>query len=80
MPGTSWAALTTSVWKTDRRARSWWAGPSSRATPDGEAPFRKVVEGHLTDVSVGYDVIAYQRIRAGEVAVIEGVTYEGRCV
>lgn len=47
------------------------------ATPDGEAPFRKVVEGHLTDVSVGYDVIAYQRIRAGEVAVIEGVTYEG---
>lgn len=47
------------------------------ATPDGEAPFRKVVEGHLTDVSVGYDVIAYQRIRAGEVAVIEGITYEG---
>lgn len=47
------------------------------ATPDGEAPFRKVVEGHLTDVSVGYDVIAYQRIRAGEVAVIEGTTYEG---
>lgn len=47
------------------------------ATPDGEAPFRKVVEGHLTDVSVGYDVIAYQRIRAGEVAVIEGVAYEG---
>ncbi|WP_443826208.1 hypothetical protein, partial [Desulfovibrio sp.] len=46
-------------------------------TPDGEAPFRKVVEGHLTDVSVGYDVIAYQRIRAGEVAVIEGVAYEG---
>ena len=46
------------------------------ATPDGEAPFRKVVEGHLTDVSVGYDVIAYQRIRAGEVAVIEGVTCE----
>lgn len=32
------------------------------ATPDGEAPFRKVVEGHLTDVSVGYDVIAYQRL------------------
>lgn len=26
------------------------------ATPDGEAPFRKVAEGHLTDVSIGYEV------------------------
>ena len=47
------------------------------ATPDGEAPFRKVAEGHLTDVSIGYEVIACQRIRAGETAVIEGAPYAG---
>ena len=47
------------------------------ATPDGEAPFRKVAEGHRTDVSIGYEVIACQRIRAGETAVIEGASYDG---
>ena len=47
------------------------------ATPDGEAPFRKVAEGHLTDVSIGYEVITCQRIRAGETAVIEGASYDG---
>lgn len=33
------------------------------ATEDGEKPFQKVVEGHVTDVSIGYEVIAYQEVK-----------------
>lgn len=47
------------------------------ATPDGEAPFRKVVEGHLTDVSIGYEVISAQDVKTGHTAVIEGKEYTG---
>lgn len=47
------------------------------ATEDGEKPWQKVCEGHLTDVSVGYAVTAFTDIRAGEKAFFEGHEFEG---
>lgn len=47
------------------------------ATEDGEKPFQKVLEGHVTDVSIGYDVIAYMEIKEGQSAEIEGRMFEG---
>jgi len=47
------------------------------ATEDGEKPFQKVLEGHVTDVSIGYDVIAYMEIKEGQSAEIEGRLFEG---
>lgn len=46
-------------------------------TDDGDKPWRKMCEGHLTDVSVGYDVIAYTDIKAGETASFDGRQFEG---
>lgn len=47
------------------------------ATEDGEKPFQKVVEGHVTDVSIGYEVIAYQEVKENQTAEIEGRMFEG---
>lgn len=46
-------------------------------TDDGEKPWRKMCEGHLTDVSIGYEVIAYTDIKAGETATFDGREFEG---
>lgn len=47
------------------------------ATADGEAPWQKVCEGHVTDVSIGYEVVASMEIRSGENAEVEGRVLEG---
>lgn len=46
-------------------------------TEDGDKPWRKMCEGHLTDVSIGYEVIAYTDIKAGETATFDGREFEG---
>lgn len=46
-------------------------------TDDGDKPWRKMCEGHLTDVSIGYEVIAYTDIKAGETASFDGREFEG---
>jgi hypothetical protein len=47
------------------------------ATPDGETPFRKVVEGHVTDVSIGYEVAAHISLKEHESTVVDGKTFAG---
>ncbi|MDR1946648.1 MAG: hypothetical protein LBQ51_05720 [Desulfovibrio sp.] len=47
------------------------------ATEDGEKPFRKVAEGHITDVSVGYEIAAHIRLRENETTEVNGVSYAG---
>lgn len=47
------------------------------STEDGEKPFQKVMEGHVTDVSIGYEVIAYQEVKENQTAEIEGRMFEG---
>lgn len=46
-------------------------------TPEGQSAFRKVAEGHLTDVSVGYEVLAFTEIREGESVEIGGRIFTG---
>lgn len=46
-------------------------------TPDVESAWRKVAEGHLTDVSIGYEVRAARELRAGEIFEADGRTFEG---
>lgn len=45
--------------------------------PLGESTMTKVEEGHLRDLSVGYQVFEYQFVPAGQRAVINGKTYQG---
>ena len=47
------------------------------STPDGDGPFTKLKEGHLTDFSVGYRPRATTRVKAGQTAVVEGRSYTG---
>ena len=47
------------------------------ATDDGEKPFRKVAEGHVTDVSVGYEVLAHVWVKENETTTVEGKTFTG---
>lgn len=46
-------------------------------TPEGESAFRKVREGHLTDVSVGYNVHSHTDYGPGASVEIGGKVYEG---
>lgn len=46
-------------------------------TNDAEEVYQKTKEGHVTDVSVGYEVIAHAWIEEGKTATIEGREYEG---
>lgn len=46
-------------------------------TPDGDVALRKVAEGHLTDVSIGYEICAYMMIQEGETATVEGRAFTG---
>lgn len=46
-------------------------------TPDVEPAWRKVAEGHLTDVSIGYEVRAALELRAGEIFEADGRVFEG---
>jgi hypothetical protein len=47
------------------------------ATPDGETPSRKVAEGHITDVSIGYEVAAHIQLRENESTTVNGQVYDG---
>lgn len=47
------------------------------ATPDVEAAWRKVAEGHLTDVSIGYEVREMRTLREGETFEADGRVFEG---
>lgn len=44
---------------------------------EADDAFVKVKEGHVTDVSVGYEVNAYVWIEEGKAAVVEGESYTG---
>ena len=44
---------------------------------EGESPWVKLREGHLTDFSVGYDVLEYEWIPEGATAAIQGKKYKG---
>ncbi len=52
--------------------RAWFSG-----TKEGQEAFCLVREGHLTDVSVGYEVKEHIWIEPGQTCVFEGKTYEG---
>ena len=43
----------------------------------GADAFRRVAEGHITDVSVGYEVLASTWVEPGATATVEGVEYTG---
>ena len=43
----------------------------------GSDAFRRVAEGHITDVSVGYEVLASTWVENGATATVEGVEYTG---
>lgn len=43
----------------------------------GADAFRRVAEGHITDVSVGYEVLASTWVENGATASVEGVEYTG---
>ena len=43
----------------------------------GADAFRRVAEGHITDVSVGYEVLASTWVESGATATVEGVEYTG---
>lgn len=45
--------------------------------PDAEEAYIKVKEGHLTDVSVGYAVIAYTNVEDGKTTTIAGRSFTG---
>ena len=45
--------------------------------PQGEAIGRKIQGGHLTDLSVGYQVEEYRDIHDGEIQIIHGVEHKG---
>jgi hypothetical protein len=45
--------------------------------PEGEGPFQKVREGHITDFSVGYRVIESEWVSEGQKSTIAGRTFEG---
>ena len=45
--------------------------------PEGDGPFTKLREGHLTDFSVGYRVLESEWIPAGKTATIQGRKYTG---
>lgn len=47
------------------------------ATPDVEAAWQKVAAGHLTDVSIGYEVRACRNLREGETFAADGRVFEG---
>lgn len=44
--------------------------------PDGDRAFRKMSGGHLTDVSVGFQILERTRIPKGETAMINGKSYK----
>jgi len=46
-------------------------------TPDSEQAFALVRDGHLTDVSVGYEVLASTWVEDGATVMVEGVEYTG---
>lgn len=46
-------------------------------TPEGQSAFKKVQEGHLTDVSVGYSVLAHTDYAAGSSVELAGRQFEG---
>ncbi|MEP3480771.1 MAG: Mu-like prophage major head subunit gpT family protein [Fuerstiella sp.] len=43
--------------------------------PDVDKVVRKVAQGHIRDISVGYRVRAYEQVRRGETLMIRGVEY-----
>jgi hypothetical protein len=45
--------------------------------PEGDEPYVKVKEGHVTDFSVGYRVSESEWVKAGETKVIQGRKFEG---
>lgn len=47
------------------------------AVKDADDAFTKVMEGHVTDVSIGYAVIAHIWLEYGESTVLEGKTFTG---
>lgn len=47
------------------------------ATPDGETPYQKTIEGHVTDVSVGYAINAYVWVEEGKTVEVEGRSFTG---
>jgi len=47
------------------------------AAADGELAFQKVREGHVTDVSVGYEVLASTWVEPGATVELEGRTFTG---
>lgn len=47
---------------------------------EGDRPFTKVREGHLTDFSIGYEIHKKQRVGEGETATIGGRTFDGPVV
>ena len=47
------------------------------ATPDGETPYQKTVEGHVTDVSIGYEIEAYTWVEDGKTVLVEGRSFTG---
>lgn len=47
------------------------------AVKDADDAFVKVMEGHVTDVSIGYAVIAHIWLNEGESTVVEGKTFTG---
>jgi len=44
----------------------------TRDVPESEAAFKKVIQGHLTDVSIGYYVREAVTIRAGQKKSVDG--------
>lgn len=50
---------------------------SFSSVPDAEEAYIKVKEGHLTDVSVGYAVIAYTNVEDGKTTTVAGRTFTG---
>jgi len=46
-------------------------------TPDGEGPYVKTVEGHVTDVSIGYEINAFTWIEEGKTVLVEGREFTG---
>lgn len=47
------------------------------ATAEGEAPFTKLREGHLTDFSIGFRINACLKVKPGETTVVDGREFSG---
>lgn len=45
--------------------------------PEGDGPYIKLREGHLTDFSIGYRVLESEYVKSGETKTINGKTYKG---